>query len=65
GDWELLSSARRAGRMARCARPLGSLHQEVLQVARRAASSGASRTFIVHLVRRAEWLARRAVAKTI
>ncbi|MCI79026.1 hypothetical protein A2U01_0100297, partial [Trifolium medium] len=36
---ELRSIARRAGRMARCARQLGSLHQ-------RGSSSGASRSFI-------------------
>ncbi|MCI95940.1 hypothetical protein A2U01_0117239 [Trifolium medium] len=51
--------------MARCARQLGSLHQEDRQVARRAASSGAARTFIVHRARRADRVARRAGVKTI
>ncbi|MCI45206.1 hypothetical protein A2U01_0066445, partial [Trifolium medium] len=43
-SWELLSSARRAGEDGASRQSVGSLHQEGSSVARRTASTGASRT---------------------
>ncbi|MCI65060.1 hypothetical protein A2U01_0086318, partial [Trifolium medium] len=52
-------------RMARRAIQLQGCSRIALSMARRAASYGASRTFIVHLAHRAEQVARHADAKSI
>ncbi|MCI50551.1 hypothetical protein A2U01_0071795 [Trifolium medium] len=51
--------------MARRASQLGRWIRKALSLARRATSYGVSRTFIVHLARRAKQVARRADAKSI
>ncbi|MCI35352.1 hypothetical protein A2U01_0056573, partial [Trifolium medium] len=65
-DWFLLCHLRTVQeRMARRASLLGGCIRKARSLARCAASSGASRSLIVHHARRAEQVARRADAKSI